>query len=117
MGPITYLVLVQLMLFATGTALVALVALAIRKPKRWKSYAAVKVGILVTYGILLARVIVPLPEPTLPTDATTIGFTLGVAATGVGLVGVCRDLIRKAGRPAPAPPAGPLEVDEEGHPQ
>jgi hypothetical protein len=118
MGRIIYFTLVQLLLFATGTSVVAVVALAARRPKRWTWYALVKLGIVITNGILLA-VVIPVRGQTLPFDAVTAAFSLGVAATGIGLVGVCRDIIRKAGSRSafgdPKGTIGVLEVDEGDH--
>lgn len=118
MAKFLYVLLVQLLLFAVGTATVATIALMWRRPKRWLWYAMVKVGVVVMNGILLWAVI-PSPSREIPYSAQAVGYMAGLLLSGVGLIGVSSDIIRKTGSRGafgdPKGVVGVLEVDEGQH--
>jgi hypothetical protein len=117
-GPFLFF-LDQLSLFAVGAAVVAIVLLAWRRPKRWIWYAFAKLGIFLTVGEVFKTILLPLDR--LPLTADAVVYAIGLGLCGFGLVGVSRDISRKAGAHSGAgDPRGRVgvlspEADEDVH--
>lgn len=88
-------VLVQLSLFAVGSALVTIGVLLKRRPKRWYGYALAKLGILTIVGVILLLILPP--REGLPFDWKTITYATGVAECVAGVTIVCRDILDRTG--------------------
>lgn len=95
MGQVMYLVLIQLLLFAMGASLVAIYALIIRRPKRWSFYVLAKVGIMITNGILVV-IVLPTPEHSIHITGYLLGYLVGLACVGVGVLGIAKDILSRA---------------------
>jgi hypothetical protein len=90
-----YVLLVNLLGFAAGAASFAAFWVTLRRPPYWWGYALVKLGILITSGILLYKVI---PVAVVQVDVWTWAYIGGLLITSVGLVGVTIDLINRSVR-------------------
>lgn len=115
-GPFLFM-LDQLSLFALGASLVTIFLLATRRPQRWIWYAAYKTGTMLTVGTVLYTILLPLER--IPPTAPAIAYAIGLFLCCIGLVGVSRDISRKAGNRIGAgdPPGrkGVLSIDEGEH--
>jgi len=92
---LAYFLLVQASFFALGAALVSLYTLLTRRPSYWWAYLLVKAGSAVIIGIILWLV---LPVRAVETSWKADVYIGAVWACAIGMVGVSRDILRRAGR-------------------
>ena len=95
-GKLLFLVLFNVLLFATGSAAVAMfMAVKFRRNIfRWWAYVLTKLGIIATNTILLVRLF---PDGEVPPDNYAYGYTAGMFITAVGMAFVAGALARKGG--------------------
>lgn len=115
---IALLLLIQASLFACGASLFAMLVLALRRPKRWYGYFAVKLSVMMTVGTVMWRILLAPGIHLNWHDPFTLAYAIGVVLADVGLVVVVRDMMQHSGRRigsglGPAHITGPIDSDDD----
>jgi hypothetical protein len=93
-GRVLYIALVAGSLFTCGVTLVTIWVLVRTRLSYWGAYVATKTGMLLVTGTIL---VVVLPEPIdVPPEPPSFAYIIGLYSFAVGLVFVCRDLLRRS---------------------
>lgn len=83
-------------LFACGAALYVMARLAWRRPRRWGSYFATKLAVLMIVGVLLA-VVMP-NETEIPPSPEALVYITALFVFAGGVLGVSKDLMERAAK-------------------